>query len=127
MAKTAIIAGHALAGWMYCGALIGIGRQIMSLETTLIAHAVGAPLGFALVSWIYFKKFAFTGPLPTALLFTGIVLGMDVFVVALIIEKSFAMFASPLGTWLPLSLIFCATYLVGALKNGRKMGTPLRN
>jgi hypothetical protein len=113
--KSAIIFGHALVGWMYCGALIGIGRQFMSLQATLIMHAAGAPLGFGLISLLYFKKFAFTSPLQTALLFTGIVVGMDLFVVALIIEKSFAMFASPLGTWLPLALIFSATYLVGAL------------
>ncbi len=101
---------------MYCGALIGIGRQIMSLQAALIVHAAGAPLGFALITWLYFKKFAFTGPLQTVLLFTGVVIGMDVFVIALFIEKSFAMFASPLGTWLPLSLIFLATYLVGTVK-----------
>jgi hypothetical protein len=70
-------------------------------------------LGFLLVSLFYFKRFAFTGPLATALLFLGIVIGMDVFVVALVIEKSFVMFASFLGTWLPLALIFGATYFTG--------------
>jgi len=113
-AKGAIILLHALAGWLYCGALIGIGRQFMSLQATLVMHAIGAPLGFALLSLLYFKKFAFTSPFLTALLFLGVVIGMDFIVVALVIEKSFAMFASPLGTWLPFTAIFCAIYLTGA-------------
>lgn len=112
--KGAIILGHALVGWIYCGALIGIGRQFMSMQATLVMHAIGAPLGFILISLLYFKRFSFTGPLQTAFLFLAVVIVMDVFVVAMLIEKSFAMFASPLGTWLPLTLVFIATYLVGA-------------
>jgi hypothetical protein len=112
--KIAIILTHALVGWIYCGALIGIGRQFLSMQATLIMHAIGAPLGFILISLLYFKMFGFTSPFQTALLFTGVVIGMDVFVVAMLIEKSFAMFASPLGTWLPLALIFSSTYLTGA-------------
>ena len=83
------------------------------MQSTLIIHAIGAPIGFALISFIYFKRFAFTSPLQTALLFIGVVIVMDVFVVALLIEKNFAMLASPLGTWLPLALIFSITYLTG--------------
>jgi len=85
------------------------------MQATLVMHAIGAPLGFVLISLLYFKKFAFTSPLQTALLFLAVIIGMDVFVVALIIEKSLAMFASPLGTWLPLALIFSATYFTGIL------------
>lgn len=120
-AKGAIILGHALVGWMYCGALIGIGRQFMSMQATLVMHAIGAPLGFILISLLYFKRFAFTTPLQTAFLFLGVVVGMDIFVAAMLIEKSFTMFASPLGTWLPLTLIFSATYLTGVFcKRGEK-------
>jgi hypothetical protein len=120
-AKSAIIIGHALVGWMYCAALIGIGRQIMSMQATLVMHAIGAPLGFVLVSLLYFKRFAFTNPLQTAFLFLGVVIFMDIFVVALLIEKSFVMFTSVLGTWLPFALIFSATYLAGAFcKHGEK-------
>lgn len=78
-AKGAIILGHALVGWMYCGALIGIGRQFMSMHATLVMHAIGAPLGFVLISLLYFKRFAFTSPLQTAFLFLGVVIGMDFF------------------------------------------------
>jgi hypothetical protein len=111
--KGAIILGHALIGWMYCAALIGIGSRFMSMQATLFLHAIGAPLGFALVSFFYFRSFSYTSPLRTAVLFLGIIIGIDVFVVALIIVKSFAMFTNILGTWLPFALIFSATYLTG--------------
>jgi hypothetical protein len=119
-AKSAIVLGHALIGWMYCGTLISIGRQFMSMQATLVMHAIGAPLGFVLISLFYFKRFAFTSPLQTALLFVGVVIGMDVLVVAMLIEKSFAMFASALGTWLPLALIFSAAYLTGTFCKHRE-------
>jgi hypothetical protein len=119
--KGAIILGHALVGWIYCGALIGIGRRFMPMQATLVVHAIGAPLGFILISLLYFKKFSFTSPLQTAFLFLGVVVAMDVFVVAMLIEESFAMFLSPLGTWLPLALILGATYFTGVFcKHGAK-------
>jgi hypothetical protein len=105
-----------LIGWGLCGAIIGIGSSITSMENTLIMHAVGAPIIFGVLSWIYFSKFHYTSPLQTAFIFLGIVLGMDGGVVAPFIEKSFGMFTSVLGTWIPFALIFSATYLVGWLK-----------
>jgi hypothetical protein len=85
------------------------------MQTTLVMHAIGTPLGFILISLLYFKKFAFTSQLQTAFIFLAVVIVMDVFVVAMLIEKSFAMFASPLGTWLPLALIFSSTYMTGVI------------
>jgi hypothetical protein len=38
---------------------------------------------------------------------------MDFFVIALLVQKSFAMFASVLGTWIPFALIFASTYVTG--------------
>jgi hypothetical protein len=115
LAKGAIVVGHALVGWAYCGAIVGIGRQFTSMQTTLVVHAIGAPVGFFLLSLLYFRKFSFTTPLQTALTFLAVVAGMDALVVAPFFEKSFAMFASPLGMWLPLALIFCVTYFTGML------------
>ena len=111
--KLAVIAAHALVLWMLCGALMFGGMNLVSLEAALVIHAVGAPVVAALVSWVYFKQFHFTIPIVTAFLFVGIVIFLDVFVVALLIEQSFAMFASFTGTWLPFILIFGATYLTG--------------
>ena len=106
---------HAFVGWGLCGAIIGIGRKVTSMERTLILHAIGAPVFFAIIALVYFKYFSFTTPLQTAAIFVGFVIFMDVFLVALFIEKSFSMFTSLLGTWIPFILIFLATYITGLI------------
>lgn len=113
--KILIILVHAFIGWALCAATMGIGMATLSLDTTLIVHAIGAPIFFAILSLIYFRKFHFTSPLQTAVIFVGFVIVVDFFVVALIISRSLEMFASLLGTWIPFALIFVSTYLTGWL------------
>jgi hypothetical protein len=108
-----IILVFAFVGWAICGTIMGIGRSITSLENTLVIHAIGAPIVFGILSGIYFSRFNYTTPLQTAMAFLAFVVFMDVFLIALFVEKSFAMFASILGTWLPFSLIFLSTFLTG--------------
>jgi multisubunit Na+/H+ antiporter MnhC subunit len=114
-ARATAIAAFAIVGWAVCAATIGIGFNLITERGALILHAIVAPIAFAGLSWLYFTRFAYTGPLPTALFFLAIVVGLDVFVVALLIERSFAMFASALGTWAPLFLIFASTWATGIL------------
>ena len=83
-------------------AIVGIGMSVTSLWNTLVIHAIGAPIIFALLSVLYFRKFNYTWPLVTAAIFTVFVMAMDFFVVALVIQRSLAMFGSILGTWHPL-------------------------
>ena len=111
----AIFLAHAFVGWAFCTAIMGIGIAVTSLQTALILHAIGGPVGFIVISLVYFKKFGYTSPLQTAIWFIGFVIFMDIFIVALLIEKSFAMFTSILGTWLPFALIFLGTYFTGRL------------
>ena len=40
-----IIAALGFLGWALCGAIMFIGMSVMSIETTLIVHAIGAPVG----------------------------------------------------------------------------------
>jgi hypothetical protein len=94
---------------------MGIGMAVMSLETTLVVHAVLAPVFFAALSILYFKKFNYTTPLQTAIIFLLFVILVDFFVVALLINRSLVMFASPLGTWIPFGLIFISTYITGLI------------
>jgi len=86
MKKAAIILIHAFIGWALCGATMGIGMAVTSIETTLIIHAIGAPIIFILLSLVYFRGFNYTTPLQTATIFIGFVIFMDVFVVALFIN-----------------------------------------
>jgi len=104
---------HALVGWALCAATMGIGMATTSPNNALVIHAVGAPIFFFGISFVYFKRFNYISPLQTALIFVGFVMLVDFFVVALLILKSLDMFASLLGTWIPFALIFASTYLTG--------------
>lgn len=106
---------HALVGWGLCGATMGIGLAKTSLNRALLIHALAAPIIFTVVAWIYFANFGYLTPLGTAIAFVGIVIGMDLIVVALLVQRSVAMFRSIAGTWLPFTLIFASTYVVGIL------------
>jgi hypothetical protein len=108
-----VLLTFALIGWGICGAIIGIGRSLTSMQNTLVIHAVAVPIVFGGLSWLYFRFFGYTSALPTALFFTGLAIFLDATVIALLVEKSYAMFGSILGTWIPFGLIFLATYLVG--------------
>ena len=118
--KTAIIVVHALVGWVLCAATIGISFQLVPHPTGLIIHAIAAPIFFMGLSLNYFSRFRFTSPLATAALFLGIVMVMDFFVAALLIQRSLVMFASVLGTWIPFGLIFLSTYITGLISVPRK-------
>jgi hypothetical protein len=104
---------HAFIGWALCAATMGIGQATMTMQNALIVHALGAPIYFSILSWNYFKKFNYTTPLQTAIIFVSFVILVDFFVVALLVNKSLDMFASLLGTWIPFALIFSSTYLTG--------------
>jgi hypothetical protein len=113
MKKIIVIFIHMFIGWALCGAIRGIGREITSIQNAVIALALGTPVIFSVISLNYYRKFNYTTPLMTAIMFVGFIILMDVFVVALLIEKSFAMFSSILGTWIPFALIFLSTYVAG--------------
>ena len=111
--KMVVVLAHAFVGWALCFATMGIGMALTTLQNTLVIHAVGAPIFFIIVSLIYFRKFNYTAPLQTALIFVGFVIVVDFFIVALLINRSLDMFASLLGTWIPFALIFASTYFTG--------------
>ena len=118
--KILAVLAHAFVGWMLCAATMGIGMTVTTLNTALLIHAIAAPIFFCGISLIYFRKFNYTAPLQTALYFLAFVVAMDFFVVAMLINRSFDMFTSLLGTWLPFALIFTSTYFTGRFITGSK-------
>ena len=122
MPRRRSVIGHALAGWLVCGATVGVGRQILSLHATLIVHATVAPLAFGLLAWHHFTRYPDSLPVVTGLAMLSIVVGLDALLVAPVFERSYAMFGSVLGTWFPFLLIFVATYLVG--RTARRRAGP---
>ena len=102
-------------GQMGCWGLMIGGQAITTLENALVIHAIGAPIVFTLVSFIYFKTLNYTKPSTTAFTFVAVVVLIDFFIVSLLINQNFDMFLSPIGTWIPFALIFTTTYLTGTI------------
>jgi hypothetical protein len=90
-----------------------------------LIHAVVAPVAFGLLTWRYFKRFPEYSAAATSLTMVGIVVGLNALVVAPFLERSYAMFGSVLGTWVPFACILVASYLVGRAA-GRRAVLPER-
>ena len=120
-----IILIHPFVGWALYTASMVIRMATTTIDNALIIHATGAPIIFTGVSSVYFNRFNYTRPLWTAVFFVGFVIFMDFFVVSLLVLGNFDMFTSLLGTWIPFSLIFAATYITGTytLKNKKAAST----
>jgi hypothetical protein len=113
--KISVILVHAFIGWAFCTAAMVIPMVLISVESALVIHAISAPIIYTTISLVYFNKFNYTRPLQTAMIFVSFVIIVDFFVVALLVNRSLEMFASPLGTWIPFALIFISTYVTGVL------------
>ncbi len=123
--KNMAIIIHAFIGWALCTASMVTGMATTTIENALIIHAIGAPVIFTAVSLSYFSKYNYTSPLKTGLIFVGFVIFMDFFLVSMIVMRSFEMFASLLGTWIPFALIFTSTFVTGTLINRRSVKYPV--
>jgi hypothetical protein len=103
----------AVVGWALCGATMGIGLSVTTLENALVIHALAAPLIFGVLAALYFRAFPAAPVVRTAAIWVGTVVLLDLVVVAGGVEHSLAMFGSPLGTWIPFGLIFGVSVAVG--------------
>jgi menaquinone-dependent protoporphyrinogen oxidase len=106
---------YAVAGWALCAATMAAFVPLAGIGTALLAHGIAAPLFFTALAWSYFRVPGARDPLPTAVAWIAIVALLDLLVVAGLVERSFDMFRSVGGTWLPFALIFLVTWVVGNL------------
>ena len=104
---------YGIVGWALCATTMGGLLAATSTSVALVVHAIAAPLFFGLLGWRYFRLHGARTPLQVALVWTALVAILDVIVVALAIQRSFEMFTSIVGTWLPFALIFTATWIAG--------------
>jgi hypothetical protein len=105
--------GHAFLAWALCAATLGIGAALTPLPMALVSHAIAAPILAAVVARHHFRRWRGASPGQAALTFVVVAMAIDFLLVALVINHSLAMFRSWVGTWIPLALIFVATYLTG--------------
>ncbi len=117
---------HAALGWALCASLMAVLLSLMSLRPALVLHGLLAPVFFIAISIHYFRAPGARDPLPTALAFVGAVALLDLIIVAGVVQRSIAIFASLGGTWLPLTLIFAATLATGELMSTMPWARPVR-
>ena len=48
-----VLVGIAVLLWAYCGGLIALGSSFMSMDATLVFHAIGAPIGAGVAAWVF--------------------------------------------------------------------------
>src|SRR5271166_315805 len=108
----------ALALWAACGGVIAVGRKLWSIDITLRVHLVAAPVLAFLVVVIHKELAPAFDPLLRAAAITIIVILLDALLVAPFFERSYAMFRSVIGTWLPFVAIFGACWAAGVLAPG---------
>jgi len=100
------------AGWAACAATQLVLVQSVARAPALVVHAVAAPFFFVLIARQYFGQPGPRDPLPTAVTWTLLSGGLDL-VVAGVVLRSTNMFHGIVGTWLPLTSIFLATWITG--------------
>jgi hypothetical protein len=111
-----LVLAHASVGWALCGAMMAALLSVAPLGTALFVHALAAPLVFAIVSASYFRRREAWAPLRTSVTFVVLIALFDLVIVASFVQHSLAMFQSFVGSWLPLLLIFAATWATGTLR-----------
>jgi menaquinone-dependent protoporphyrinogen oxidase len=106
---------HALAGWALCAVTMTALLHLVSITSALVIHAAAAALIFTGIAWHYFRPRGARDPLPTAAVWTAAVALLDLLIVAVLVQHSLQMFVNLSGTWLPLALIFLATWATGVM------------
>ncbi len=108
-------AGWGVATWAACGLTMMVGRAAFGLEAALAIHLAAAPAISVVATVLCWNHRRHPGPVATATFMAGVPAALDALVVAPLLERSYAMFASPVGTWDPLALIFLASLATARL------------
>jgi len=106
---------HAVAGWAACGIVMAALLAVTSERMALALHAAVVPILFVVVARHYFAARGARDPVPTALGFVATVIVLDLVVVSGLFLRSLVLFESVAGAWLPLALVFLATWATGEI------------
>lgn len=118
----AVCLAWALAMWATCALSIVAARAAFGLQIALWVHLIVAPLASAAGTLLYRNRPARLAAVPTAVLFVLVAVATDALLVAPFFERSFAMFHSVVGTWIPFASIFAGSLAASALSGA---GSPV--
>lgn len=106
--------GWAAAAWAVCGLTFAVARVAAGVSAAIAVHLAAAPFIGAAATRLLWRRPGHPGIAATALTLAGTAAFLDAIVVAPFLERSFAMFASAAGTWIPLALIAGASAATAA-------------
>jgi hypothetical protein len=112
------LVGLTVVLWGACGAVIGIGRKLWPLDTVLRIHLIAAPVIAFLLAAVHAWLAPDFNPVLRAAVMTVLVIVLDAVVVAPLFERSYDMFRTAIGTWIPFVLIFIASWAAGTILSG---------
>ncbi len=107
--------GYGVLGWAAAAALAGAILPWGGFGAALAVHAIVLPIIFIFLAWRYFRVLGSRDPLPTAAIWTGLTAALDLSIAARFTEHGLQFLTSMLGAWLPLLVVFLATWFTGLL------------
>ncbi|HEY6100467.1 MAG TPA: hypothetical protein VIW03_13610 [Anaeromyxobacter sp.] len=116
--------GWAAAAWAACGLTFAVGRAAGGVKAAIAIHLLAAPFVGAAATRLLWRHPRHPGVAATALTMAGTAALLDAIVVAPFLERSYAMFASLAGTWMPLALILAGSAATAARLARREAATP---
>jgi hypothetical protein len=124
--RSGVAAGATLAtaglGWLACGLVFAAARSALGVDAAIAIHLAAAPVIGAAATLLLWRHPRHPGPVATAATLAGTAALLDAVVVAPFLERSFSMFGSALGTWVPLAAIFGASAITGTLRSRAAAG-----
>lgn len=102
-----------VAAWAACGLASALARAGPGTGASWI-HLAAAPVIGAAATLLVWRHPRHPGVLATGAAMAGTAALLDAVLVAPFLERSFAMFASARGTWIPLALLFAGSAATGA-------------
>ena len=107
--------GWGVATWLACGFVFAGTRSLLGVDAAVAIHLVAAPFIASGATFLLWNHPRHPGVVGTALTLAGTAALLDVVVVAPFLERSYTMFESLPGTWIPLGLILAASATTAAL------------
>ncbi len=111
--SAAVTAAYALLGWSLCALTMDLAMRLTTRDAAIIFHDLAVPFIYTGTSLLSFRHACAWSPVRAAAAFVAVVALMDIVVVGLLIEHSFAMFRSVIAIWLPFTLVFLCTWWTG--------------
>lgn len=115
MAQTLVLVGYALAAWLASGVLVWAGYRFLGRAGQVAAHCGAVLVCFIPAFRLYFSRPDRLSPLAAASLTAGLIVFLDLAVVAPFVARRFDFFLSFWDWQLPAILLFGSIYLTGRL------------